>query len=153
MDAPTGKLYYLDYGYPNQKKKKPEVFLGGTTAKGTTWREELIPLLEIDYFNPVVDDWNDEAYKKELEKRKTCDFILYVITPLMQGVYSIAEVVDDSNKRPGKTLFCVLENDGDNDKFWTVEQRKSLTAVEKMIENNGGLVLNNLTDVAKVLNL
>ena len=80
-----------------------EVFLGGTTAEGTTWREELIPMLEIDYFNPVVDDWNDEAYEKELEKRETCDYVLYVISPLMEGTYSVAEVVDDSNKRPNKT--------------------------------------------------
>jgi len=136
-----------------------EVFLGGTTAEGTTWREELIPQLEMDYFNPVVDDWNDEAYQKELEKRETCDYILYVITPLMEGVYSIAEVVDDSNKRPGKTIFCVLEADGDDSglpgeftKSWSEAQRKSLVAVEKMVEKNGALVLEDINEVADVLN-
>ena len=31
----------------------------------------------------------------------------------MTGVYSIAEVVDDSNKRPGKTILVILRDDGD----------------------------------------
>lgn len=130
-----------------------EVFLGGTCAQGTNWRDKLIPMLEIDYFNPVVDDWNDEAYQKELRKRKTCDVILYVITPLMEGVYSIAEVIDDSNKRPEKTVFCVLDGDGDGFIAWSPGQRKSLTAVEKMVKENGALVLDSIEDIAKLLNL
>jgi hypothetical protein len=135
-----------------------EVFLGGTCAE-SGWREELIPLLDMDYFNPVVDDWTEDDYQIELEKRKSCDFILYVITPRMEGVYSIAEVVDDSNKRPDITIFCVLEEDnketdGLHDKTkWTKSQRKSLTAVERMIENNGALVVNSLQDIAEVLNV
>jgi hypothetical protein len=32
-----------------------KVFLGGTCAE-TTWRDDLIPKLQIDYFNPVVED-------------------------------------------------------------------------------------------------
>lgn len=132
-----------------------EVFLGGTCAN-STWREELIPQLEIDYFNPVVDDWNDEAYQLELEKRETCDLILYVITPLMEGVYSIAEVVDDSNKRPNKTILCILDNDHTDEKgdvTWTEGQRKSLNAVEEMVGKNGGLVLEGLNEVEDVLNI
>ena len=38
--------------------------------------------------------------EEEIKQRAECDFCLYVITPKMTGVYSIAEVVDDSNKRP-----------------------------------------------------
>lgn len=37
-------------------------------------------------------------------------------TPKMTGTYSIAEVIDDSNKRPDKTVFCILEFD-DIDRF------------------------------------
>lgn len=134
--------------------KKIEVFLGGTCADGTTWREKIIPLLEVDYFNPVVDDWNEEAYKKELEKRETCDYVLYVITPMMEGCYSIAEVVDDSNKRPKKTIFCVLKYDGEveDPKTWSKNMEKSLTAVKKMVKNNGGEVFDHLFEVANYLN-
>lgn len=35
--------------------KKRKVFLGDT-CNGSTWRNKLIPLLEIEYFNPVVED-------------------------------------------------------------------------------------------------
>ena len=36
-------------------KKQRKVFLGGTCNE-STWRDELIKKLKIDYFNPVVDD-------------------------------------------------------------------------------------------------
>ena len=87
-----------------------KVFLGGTCNE-STWRDKLIKMLEIDYFNPVVDDWTEECYQEELRQREICDYCLYVITPRMKGVYSIAEVVDDSNKRPEKTIFCLLDYD------------------------------------------
>ena len=135
---------------------KLEVFLGGTTAKGTSWREDLIKNLEVDYFNPIVDDWNDEAYKRELRKRNTCDYVLYVISPLMIGVYSIAEAIDDSNKRPEKTLFCVVDSDGDIKKYseikWNKDQSKSLDAVAKLVKKNGGKVFDKLNEVADYLN-
>lgn len=119
-------------------------------GNGSLWRDRLIPLLKCTYFNPVVPDWNDEAYQEELRQREYCDYCLYVITPKMTGVYSIAEVIDDSNKRPNKTLFCVLHSD-DTDEF-SAAQLKSLNAVAKMVESNGGKVFNELTSLAKFLN-
>lgn len=78
-----------------------KVFLGGT-CNNSIWRDVLIPLLTdngINYFNPVVDDWTEDCYKEELRQRKLCDFCLYVITSDMTGVYSVAEVIDDSMRR------------------------------------------------------
>ena len=43
---------------------KTTVFLGGT-CNNSTWRDKLIPLLKIDYFNPVVEDWTEEAQQIE----------------------------------------------------------------------------------------
>ena len=83
----------------------------GWTCNESTWRDKLISLLKIDYFNPVVDDWTEECMIEVRRQRLICDYVLYVITPLMTGVYSIAEVVDDSNKRPKSTIFCFLEED------------------------------------------
>lgn len=87
-----------------------KVFLGGTCNE-STWRNRIIVMLDIDYFDPVVDDWTVDCMKRELQERKLCDFCLYTITPKMTGVYSIAEVVDDSNKRPDKTILVILKDD------------------------------------------
>lgn len=127
----------------------PKVFLGGTCNE-STWRDILIDKLYINYFNPVVEDWTEECYKEELRQREICDYCLYVITPKMTGAYSIAEVVDDSNKRPEKTIFCFLESDEDKD--FSLGQIKSLDKVGTMVENNGGKYFSNLDDVADYLN-
>ena len=142
-----------------------KVFLGGTCNE-STWRDKLIKLLEIDYFNPVVDDWTEECYQEELRQREICDWCLYVITPRMTGVYSIAEVVDDSNKRPEKTIFCILEYDLSDYKMKIVDgkevrkyvemfdaaQLKSLDKVGVMVEKNGGKYFKTLREVANFLN-
>lgn len=128
---------------------KTKVFLGGT-CNNSTWRDKLIPLLKIDYFNPVVDDWTPECQDEEIRQRELCDYCLYTITPKMTGVYSIAEVVDDSNKRPEKTILCVL--DEDNGSSFSETQIKSLKQVKEMVKNNGANVFNSLEDIASFLN-
>lgn len=126
-----------------------KVFLGGTCNE-STWRYNLIEKLNIDYFNPVVEDWTEECMVEELKQRQICDFCLYTITPQMTGVYSIAEVVDDSNKRPERTIFCLLE-EWDSERF-TPSQIKSLIQVGRMVERNGGKFFTDLQAVADYLN-
>lgn len=130
-----------------------KVFLGGTCAE-SKWRDSIIPFLKIGYFNPVVEDWTEECMKEEIKQRKECDYCLYVITPRMQGVYSIAEVVDDSNKRPKKTIFCYLTHDfSENTSIWFDDgQIKSLNQVGKMVENNGGKFFKDLNSIVEFLN-
>lgn len=125
------------------------VFLGGTCNK-STWRDDLIKLLKVNYFNPVVDNWTPECQEEEIRQRQDCDAVLYVITPKMTRVYSIAEVVDDSNKRPEKTHFLVLEYDGNSS--FTSGQLKSLKSVANMVKSNGGTVHSTLVEVATALN-
>ena len=125
-----------------------KVFLGGTCAE-STWRDKLISMLHIDYFNPVVPDWTEECYQRELKERAECDYCLYVITPCMQGVYSIAEVIDDSNKQPQKTVFAFIN---ENNLKFTVGQVKSLDKVGAMVEHNGGKYFASLESVANYLN-
>ena len=126
-----------------------KVFLGGA-CNDSNWRNTLINLLKIDYFNPVVDDWTPDCMAEEIKQRDECDFCLYVITPKMTGVYSIAEVVDNSNKRPQKTIFCILPTD--NGLSFTDGQLKSLNQVGKMIKSNGGHWFGDLLTVAEFLN-
>ena len=126
-----------------------KVFLGGTCNE-SKWRDWLIPALKIDYFNPVVPDWTEECYQRELYEREVCDYCLYVITPKMTGAYSIAEVIDDSNKRPEKTVFAFL--DKDEGITFDAGQIRSLDRVGRMVENNGGKYCKCLLDVADYLN-
>ena len=137
----------MDINFKTMQNKK--VFLGGTCNE-SLWREELITQLKINYFNPVVKDWTPECMEEEIKQRQECDFCLYVITPRMTGVYSIAEVIDDSNKRPEKTVFCFLSKD--EDRNFDLGQIKSLTQVGKMVASNGGNWLNSLEEIAKYLN-
>jgi hypothetical protein len=127
------------------------IFLGGT-CNNSTWREELIPLLSIDYFNPVVENWTAECQEEEILQRKTCDYCLYVITPEMTGFYSIAEVVDDSNKRPSKTIFCVLNDESKGYELFNKHQLKSLIATSKLVSENGGFCTDNLQSIANYVN-
>lgn len=122
-----------------------KVFLGGTCS-GYKWRDDLIPMLNCDYYNPIVKNWSEEDRLREVHERETADYVLYVITSGMKGVYSIAEIIDDSNKRPKKTIVCVLYDNIDE------QMSKSLSATLNLAKSNGAAVLNSLEDIASFLN-
>ena len=129
-----------------------KVFLGGTCA-GWKWRDELQPLLKCDYYNPIVKDWSEEDRLREVHERETSDYVLYGITNGIKGVYSIAEVVDDSNKRPEKTLFLNLYEE--DDRYFTKQMNHSLKAVENLLKANEVKVFSGfdgIKEVAEFLN-
>lgn len=126
-----------------------KVFLGGTCA-GYPWRDDLQPLLNCEYYNPIVKNWSEEDRLREVHEREISDYVLYGITNSISGVYSIAEVIDDSNKRPEKTIFLNLFED-----YGDVSKEKmghSLKAVENLLKSNGVKVFNNIESVAEFLN-
>ncbi|EQC1535641.1 nucleoside 2-deoxyribosyltransferase domain-containing protein [Clostridium botulinum] len=128
-----------------------KVFLGGTCAN-SKWRNKIVPLLKIDYFNPVVKSWNDEARKREIYEREHCNYVLYTLTRVY-STYSIAEVVDDSNKRPEKTICCIInEKDSKGNYILSKQELKHLDQVGKMIERNGGRYFKTLEEAADYLN-
>lgn len=120
------------------------VFLGGTCNE-STWRDELMPMLEdegIEYFNPVVDDWTPDFIAIENQVKSKKETIeLYVITSQMTGVYSVAEAVQASNKKPKQTISCVLEQGFDEG------QLRSLRAVSDLISRNGARTYTKLNDI------
>ena len=126
-----------------------KVFLGGTCV-GWKWRDELQPLLNCDYYNPIVKGWSEEDRLREVHERETSDYVLYGITNGIKGVYSIAEVVDDSNKRPEKTLFLNLyEESGSRS---SQQMSRSLEAVENLLKENGVNCFISIEAVADFLN-
>ncbi len=127
------------------------VFLGGTCAN-SLWRDQLTPKLSqgIDTFNPVVADWNEEAQKREDEARANSDYVLYGITPASESIYSAAEVVEDSNKRPERTLLVVINEDLGNS--FSAHQVKAWAKIGKLAVANGVRVFASLDEVAGFLN-
>ena len=128
-----------------------KVFLGGTCAN-SRWRDRLIPMLRIGYFNSVVKNWTKECMKEEIKQRETCDYVLYVLTRIY-STYSIAEAIDDSNKRPEKTICCVFNEQLPNGKMALSSQDiKHLNQVGEMVKRNGGKYFKSLEEVATYLN-
>lgn len=133
------------------KYEKAATFLGGT-CNGSQWRDKLIARFDpaVNYFNPVVADWTPECQAEEERQKLTAEFFLYVITPKMVGVYSIAELVHDSLEKSGRTLFCILEQD--EDAVFSKAQMKSLEATAKMCTLHGARRFETVGDVADYLN-
>lgn len=122
-------------------------FLGGTCST-STWREELLAKLDskVETFNPVVPDWTPECQAIEDQARAESKYVLFVLSKEMVGVFSVAEVVDCSNKYPERTLFCYLPEDFEG------HMLKSLKATAKMVAGNGARVFANLDEIAEFLN-
>lgn len=113
--------------------------------------KNLLQLEDIDIFDPTdVDVWDKAAIEKENKEKEIDDYIVFVITPEMQGVYSIAEVTDLSNKRPDNTLFCILDEYGD--KAFNANQKKSMDAVYDLVKDNGAKCFDSLEEMAAFLN-
>jgi hypothetical protein len=132
------------------------VFLGGI-CNGSEWRKDLIPMLHGKFFNPVIEgrDWTEEDRLNEVKQREECDYCLYVITPRMNGLYSLAEIIDDSNKRPTKTLIYLKEKDrgeGDKTVSFIPEVSESIENIFKLAVSNGAKRFYSLQSVADFLN-
>lgn len=111
---------------------KNRIFLGGTCAE-STWRDELMPQLTVDYFNPVVKDWTLECQQNEIdEKENKCNVHFYCITKEMKGVFSIAEVIDSCHQKGKTTILQVMPNGFEE------FQLKSLKAVVDLVNSRGG---------------
>ena len=115
-----------------------KVFLGGTCST-STWRDTLIPKLRIDYFDPRVALWSEDAYQEEIKEKSSSNYFLYVITPQMEGFYSIAEIVDESHKYPNQTIYCFLKED--NGTAFSEKQIHSLQAQQKLSTTLNPLVV------------
>ena len=140
------KLIFTDPTFNKNIDIKPVIFLGGT-CNNDPWREEFIhnwknllnndrytDLKKINLFNPVVDDWNEAAQKKEEEIKSTAMMNLFVITPNMKGVFSIAEAIECSHRTDCMTVFAIY----DKNKIFCTSEMKSFDATGDLVKKNGG---------------
>lgn len=140
--------------------EKPEkIFLGGTCAD-SKWRDELIPELDklgINYFNPIVSDWTPECQKiEDDEKENNCNTHLYLLTPEMRGMFSVAEIIDSAwkvkNSDTGFVIFGILGTEDE----WGLDRYRSLKATVKMASEIIGsrgkaMFMNSVVDIVDIL--
>lgn len=132
--------------------KDVKVFLGGT-CNGSQWRDLLIPLLTISYYNPVIANgtWDAKHTEKENAEKEGSTIILYGLTPKSDNIYSIAEAVDDSNKRPEKTILLLMRND--EQLSFSEVQWRHIKVVADLVKQNGAKVfIDDLQGAARELN-
>lgn len=118
-----------------------KVFLCGE-CNTSEWRESIIPMLDVDFVDPSVDDMR--------EKYKEPDIYLYVITPASNNFHCIAEAINDSNKRPNQTILLLLRKD-DDFQFAPLEW-EALEGVARIVIENESEVFYSLKDAADDIN-
>lgn len=127
-----------------------KVFLGGNLVSTSDTLKTLKSGLKIKYFDPSSLPNDFHSFKINKEEWVNCDFCLYVMTPLMKGFDNVVSVVDDSNKRPNKTIFCfIIEDSGSK---FTEHQVKSLKAIGETVKKNGAMWFESLEEVMSFLN-
>lgn len=125
----------------------PFVFLGGTCA-GEDYRRQMIPMLEIDYFNPVVDDWNQDSIEIENQAKQRCAYELYVFTPEQTGMYGFMEaVVSAFHRRPQEVVIVFLVGNVPDHYLRSVEASKKL-----LREKTEAYIADSLQEAAAFLN-
>lgn len=125
-----------------------KVFLGGTCGN-SNWRKKLTSVIQVDWFNPVVENWTEDCIEiEEVQKASQCNIHLYVITAEMRGVYSIAEVIQSSLTKGKVTILHIIPEGFDE------SQLKSLKAVLTLVQQNGGIgyIDDELNRTVRVLN-
>lgn len=123
------------------------VFLGGTCF-GWDWRKEIIPMIQVSSFNPLVEEWTEEdmAIEKD-EQANKCNIHLYIITS-PKSIFSIAEVVQSSHLSSKSTILHVCPSG------FSKQELKHMTAICELVKDNGAIVYidDELARTARTLN-
>jgi len=115
-----------------------KIFLGGTCSdtKQEDYRSSLISHLEnlnLDYFDPHVDEWDDNARQLEEDAKRDCRFDLFLLDQhKMKGVYSILEMTISAIKRGKDCIIYLVLDDGDE------KLGKNLTTTVNHLKNTFG---------------
>lgn len=111
------------------------VFLGGT-CNGSTWREKLvIPHLAVPFFNPVVENWTEADRDNEERAKKEATYLLYVLTPKQEGIYSLVEAAVDVLKAADKFVVLAFLADDDGELYDDADWKSVIAAVKLLAEN------------------
>lgn len=134
-------------------KKYFDIFLGGTNS--SNWRDAFIEHVKVinprlKCFNPVVENWTSRNRLIEDMVKDSAKYHVYVITPSINGVYSIAEMMASSFEKRANTYICMLEedknSDGDIVKF-DPEMERSLLATFDLAKSYGAIKCESINEM------
>ncbi len=130
---------------------KMSVFLGGTCGS-STWRKKLMPNLQenVDAFNPVVENWNEEAQKREDFHKENDNVNLFVITPETNSPYSLFEIGVCATGDKKRTVVCFLDNE--NGTQFEGQQAKAVKKIKADLEKAGVPCFDKLDKLTEYLN-
>lgn len=118
------------------------IFLGGTCNQ-STWRDQLTAPEGFQFFNPQLPagiEWEKHHQDAEDEAKKTATVQVYVITPEITGVFSIAELVAMAFTDPKHLVVGII---GKYEPF----MQKSMDAVARLVQEHGVYVARTIEDV------
>lgn len=107
------------------------VWLGGT-CNGSSWREKLISMLAVSFFNPVVPDWTEEDILRENQAKAAAEVLLYVVTPKQLGFFVLVELTAAACTYNNKKIVIVFLPEDDGIVF-EEHQVKSLMAAKDLL--------------------
>lgn len=125
-----------------------KLFLGGTCA-GPDYRDKLIPLLTVPYFNPVVENWTEADAVRENQEKASALANVFVITPAAIGSYSIAELTELAITSDKPLFVMFMEVEGYQ---WNEHQLKSNAQIKKLLAKYNTLIFEDLESLAKSAN-
>ena len=106
------------------------------------WKNELNKLLNKENIN----------IEKEENKKNECELFIYIINKeIFFEFYFFAEITEMAFNHKDKCLLCILEGEGEEEKF-NEKEKESLNKLVKLIEKYGTKCFNNLKDLANYLN-
>lgn len=130
-----------------------KVFLAGT-LDGFDWRKKMIEQLEIEWFNPIVEEITLETQAEEQKQKQVSDYVLYYIAPSANNYLAVAEAIDDSIRRPASTIFYIQDNSESCIQFhkYHPETYKDLQTIGKRVQLNGGQYFRGRNELLRFLN-
>ena len=110
------------------------VFLGGT-CNGSQWRERVTAELKVPYFNPIVENWTEADRDNEERAKKEASYLLYVLTPKQQGIYSLIEAAVDLLQTKDKFVVLAFLPDDDGEAYSDSDWKSILASVRLLADS------------------
>jgi len=132
-----------------------DIFLGGTHH--STWRKDFLKLIknmnsDINCYDPSVERWTYENVILENLVKQYTKYHVYVLSPNMVGIYSVAEMVDSVHDDKVKTYFYIMQEDVDSDGntvSWNPRLLNSIYALNNMMLKHGARKASSLDELVE----